>query len=182
MSIAHAEITTTVSRYLDSYPDEAASLQPLLHSMETSADITSRKEFTGGHVTCGAVVIDQDRQLLLIRHKALDTWLLPGGHVEPDDEGLTFAALRELEEEAGVSWREVISTPGHDLAPIDIDLHAIPANPAKGEPDHWHADFRFAFRVKEPVVQLQLEEVDGFDWRPLSDAPTGKLANKLTRL
>ncbi|MGH3117792.1 MAG: NUDIX hydrolase, partial [Gaiellales bacterium] len=68
------------------------------------------------------------------------------------------------------------------VTPVDIDVHAIPANPAKGEPAHWHADFRYAFWVKEPVIRLQLEEVDGYAWRPLTDAPTTKLANKITHL
>jgi 8-oxo-dGTP pyrophosphatase MutT (NUDIX family) len=182
MSIAHEEITTTVSRYLDRQPDEAAHLQPLLHSIDIGADVTSRKEFNGGHVTCGAVVIDHDRQLLLIRHKTLDAWLLPGGHVEPDDSRLMLAALRELEEETGISWHGTVSPPGHDVTPVDIDLHMIPANPAKDEPAHWHADFRYAFWVKEPTIRLQLEEVDGYAWRSLADAPTTKLANKITHL
>jgi hypothetical protein len=34
------------------------------------------------------------------------------------------------------------SQPGLDRVPLDIDLHQIPADPAKGEPAHRHADFR----------------------------------------
>ena len=37
-----------------------------------------------------------------IRHKTLDKWLLPGGHIEPEDSSLLGASLRELEEEAGI--------------------------------------------------------------------------------
>jgi hypothetical protein len=65
---------------------------------------------------------------------------------------------------------------------VDIDLHTIPANPAKGEPEHWHADFRFVFWVAEPRIRVQYEEVDGYAWRPREDAPTGKLAAKLDTL
>jgi 8-oxo-dGTP pyrophosphatase MutT (NUDIX family) len=180
--ITHEEIRSTVARYLAQHPEEAEHLAPLTRALERGADLTSRKEFEGGHVTCGAVVLDDTSRLLLIQHIALGRWLLPGGHLEADDTGLMFAALRELEEETGISWRGTASPPGHDITPVDIDLHAIPANPAKGEPGHWHADFRFAFWVKEPVIRVQLEEVDGYAWRPLSDAPTNKLANKIAHL
>ncbi|HEU0088556.1 MAG TPA: NUDIX domain-containing protein [Pseudonocardiaceae bacterium] len=178
--ITNDEIRDTLTRYLTRYPDEAEHLAPLTRALERGGDLTSRKTFDGGHVTCGAVVIDDTNRLLLIQHKALGRWLLPGGHLETEDNGLMLAALRELEEETGISWHGAVSPPGQDV--IDIDIHLIPANRAKGEPEHWHADFRWAFWVQEPKVVLQAEEVKGYAWRPCADAPTPKLAAKLHTL
>ncbi|WP_367669237.1 hypothetical protein [Streptomyces sp. DT2A-34] len=48
---------------------------------------------------------------------------------------------------------------------VHIDAHPIPANPAKGEPDHQHFDFRFLFRTSADVVELQTEEVSAAAWR-----------------
>lgn len=42
----------------------------------------------------------------------------------------------ELEEETGISWHGAVAQVGHDVIPVDIDLHTIPASPAKGEPEH----------------------------------------------
>jgi 8-oxo-dGTP pyrophosphatase MutT (NUDIX family) len=182
MSITTDEIRTTVTRYLGRHPDETEHLWALTEALDAGADLTSRTEFNGGHVTCGAVVIDNRRRLLLIQHIVLQKWLLPGGHLEPQDDGLLYAALRELEEETGISWHGAVTPPGHDVTPVDIDVHTIPANPARGEPEHWHADFRWAFWVKEPKVVLQAEEVEGYAWRPRSDAPTPKLAAKIDAL
>jgi 8-oxo-dGTP pyrophosphatase MutT (NUDIX family) len=182
MTVTTQEIRTTLTRYLERHPDEASELQPLRSALNSGADLSSRSEFNGGHVTCGAVVLGLDGRLLLIRHKALKMWLLPGGHLESSDEGLLAAALRELEEETGISWHDAIAPPGHDVMPVDIDIHAIPANAAKDEPDHWHADFRYVFRVTEPQVHVQVIEVDGYAWLDRSEAPTPKLAAKITCL
>ena len=47
-----------------------------------------------------------------------------------------------------------------------MDVHAIPANEAKGEPDHQHVDFRYVFRrADDAAVRLQEEEVSGYAWR-----------------
>ncbi|MFJ1589882.1 NUDIX domain-containing protein [Kitasatospora albolonga] len=76
--------------------------------------MASRKEFRA-HATAGAVLVGPDGRILHIRHLALDKWLLPGGHLEPEDDTLQEAALRELCEETGVPADSVASAaPGPD--------------------------------------------------------------------
>lgn len=48
-----------------------------------------------------AVVTDEQGALLLVRHRDVDMWVLPGGEVD-DDEPFEVAARRELREEAGI--------------------------------------------------------------------------------
>lgn len=48
-----------------------------------------------------AVVTDEAGRVLLVRHDAVDMWVLPGGEVRPD-EAFEQAARRELREEAGI--------------------------------------------------------------------------------
>jgi 8-oxo-dGTP pyrophosphatase MutT (NUDIX family) len=181
MTVTSREISHTLSRYLASQPGEQESVAPLLSSLAEGADVTSRAAVPG-HVTCGAAVINDTGKVLVIRHKALKRWLLPGGHLDPGDPGLLAAARRELAEETGIPWQQAVSPPDLDRIPLDIDVHHIPANPAKGEPAHWHADFRFAFWVTDPGVQLQVEEVSDYAWRPPSALQTTRLAAKVARL
>ena len=178
MTVTRSEIRHALSRHLDRHPGEVDDMALLFHALNEGHDITSRKEFRIGHVTAGAAVVDLTGRVLMIQHKTLDKWLLPGGHLEPEDTSLLGASLRELEEETGIPWQQVVSPPAHGITPVDIDIHKIPANPAKDEPEHHHFDIRYAHRVENTDVQLQLEEVTAFEWRPLAELPSN-LAHKL---
>ncbi|MGR6998788.1 NUDIX hydrolase [Yinghuangia aomiensis] len=171
MPITNEHIRATVDTYLDIHPGERRSLALVLELLEQGADLASRKEFRG-HVTAGAILIGADGRLLQIRHVALDKWLFPGGHVEAEDSTLADAALRELAEETGIDGAHV--TLGGEL-PAHIDVHPIPANISKNEPDHWHIDFRFLFRTTSDIGSLQTEEVDDSCWRSRGAVSDGEL-------
>ncbi|WP_346265729.1 NUDIX domain-containing protein [Streptomyces griseorubiginosus] len=109
--------------------------------------------------------------------------LAPGGHNEPADQHLRDAALRELHEEAGIPPSAVVPLAGHEDIPLDIDVHAIDANPSKNEPAHHHVDFRWAFQLgAEHAVTLQEEEVDGYQWRPFATVASPNVRAKLAQL
>ncbi|MFB9234615.1 NUDIX hydrolase [Plantactinospora siamensis] len=162
--ISATEVTGTVTAYLDRYPDERSRLAPLLAALEQPADLTARHTVPG-HLTCSALLVDPRRRVLHIRHATLGRWLPPGGHLEPADDGLRTAALREVAEETGIPAEVPVSL--GDL-PLNLDVHRIPANPARNEPAHWHFDACFAFALPGPVVlTAQPGEVTGFRWRPI---------------
>lgn len=164
MAITTAHIREATEDYLGIYPADKADLLPLLTLIDEDADLASRRSFRG-HATAGSVLADEAGRVLVIHHRALSHWLLPGGHLEPDDNTLLEAAMRELAEETGIPAEAVKET---SSKPLHIDIHAIPANPAKQEPEHQHIDFRFLFRTSADIGQLQAEEVTGAEWREIS--------------
>ncbi|MDQ1292144.1 MAG: hypothetical protein QG608_21 [Actinomycetota bacterium] len=159
--ITSGHIRATLTDYLDSYPQDRENLAVAWSLLGLAADLTDRSE-ARGHLTAGAVLVNEDGQVLHVHHRALKRWLLPGGHLEATDPCLRAAALRELTEETGIDRATVTAD---RTTPIHIDVHPIPANPAKGEPDHQHIDVRFLFRTTADVRHLQREEVTAAAWR-----------------
>ncbi|MEU0402080.1 NUDIX domain-containing protein [Streptomyces sp. NPDC006197] len=176
-----SRIRTLVASYLDRHPGERDALAGLLTALDTDDDPTDRSTLPG-HVTCSAVVIDRNRRVLHIRHRATGGLLLaPGGHVEADDDTLLAAALREAEEETGIPSPALVLTPEFRDDPIDIDVHDIAPDPTKGEPAHRHYDFRFVFYLADdtPGLALQVEEVTDAVWLPFDKVSSPTLRDKL---
>jgi 8-oxo-dGTP pyrophosphatase MutT (NUDIX family) len=123
----------------------------VLHILEHTPTPFSRDQFTPGHITCtGLVLLPAGDAVLLVHHRRLDRWLLPGGHVEPEDLTIADAARREVVEETGA-----LLDPDPSPRLIGIDVHGIP--PAKGEPYHLHHDLLFAFRARSRDFQISHE-------------------------
>jgi len=133
MPPTRTHIHDTITAYLTRHPDERDALAPLFTALASAPDPTSRITLPA-HVTCGAIVIDDDMRILHIHHKATGKYLTPGGHIEPDDTTLTAAALRELHEETGLPPTAVTPLPDFGGIPLDIDPHVIEANPEDVQP------------------------------------------------
>ena len=101
-----------------------------------------REWMVPGHFTASCWLIDADgTKALLTHHAFLNRWLQLGGHADGHAD-LLAAALREAHEESGLSGIEPVT-----LAIFDIDIHEIPANPAKNEVAHLHHDVRFLLKT-----------------------------------
>jgi len=175
--------------YLELYPEEASDLSLLAEQLKSEDDITSRRNFTGHVTASGFVVNENTKQVLLLEHKTLSKLLQPGGHVEPEDNSFSGAVLRELEEETGlVSGQLKLCSifPGDTEVPFDIDTHSIPENVKKGEPAHYHHDFRYVYTTSVINIKVDATESNGFkwvDWDDFAKSPTfAHMADKIDGL
>lgn len=116
------------------------------------------------HFTASAWVLSPcGEKVLLIFHNKLQRWLQPGGHFEENDLDAEHASRREVEEECGL--RDLVLA---QSGVFDIDVHVIPAR--KEVPEHLHLDLRFLFRAPSEKTTMDLNEVSGLNWMPLSQA------------
>ncbi|TMK51323.1 MAG: NUDIX domain-containing protein [Actinobacteria bacterium] len=116
------------------------------------------------HATAGAFVFcrfaDSRWRLGLIEHPRLGRWMVPGGHVE-DDECQATAALREVEEESGLTGVRLLEAPAPALPTGFPSTHArvplpwwiiqqqVPADNHLPE-GHVHVDHQYVALVDDP--------------------------------
>lgn len=132
-------------------PAALKSRELILMLLDCSPDPFSRLQFTPGHVTCTGLVLAPDHErVLLVHHRRLGRWLVPGGHVEPGDAEIWDTARREVTEETGVSL-----APGPPPRLAGLDVHGIPA--ARAEPYHLHHDLLFEFHATAEVLRVSPE-------------------------
>jgi 8-oxo-dGTP pyrophosphatase MutT (NUDIX family) len=173
---AHCRLIEEVERYLRRHPCERERLAPLLDQLDASWDPFDRRTFPG-HVTASGIALE-GASILLILHPFLKKWLQPGGHVEPGETPLQ-AARREVLEETGMQ-SEVHPWHEENRMPLDIDVHRIPANPKKGEPAHWHYDFRYLLRAG--ALQGRRENDHESAWKPLQEVDEPHLKMLIVKL
>lgn len=149
--------------YIRAMPAEISILDPVVATLTQGLPLTCRKTWPA-HITASALVL-RERSILVVKHQTLGKWLQPGGHVERREHPIQ-AALREVTEETGFAsavhaWHRL-----HPF-PVDVDVHEIPSNSAKGEPSHLHVDFRYLIdagaRIRSPEMDCEYRSFDTID-------------------
>lgn len=163
--------------YYKKYPQEAIRHQ-FERILNSNKSLISRKNFLG-HITASAVVLNPTlSKILLVNHRSLGKSIQPGGHIDENDSSFLKAAMRELAEETGFINVIPLSSDAINFdIPFDIDVHKIPENKEKQEPEHWHFDFRYLLLLTgSQQGKTNRKEVDGIFWKPIMEleqlAPT----------
>ena len=126
-----------------------------------------------GHFTGSAWLVSADGQrVLLTHHRKLDRWLQLGGHADGDSD-LSRVALREAEEESGLTDLVVESEI------FDLDRHWIPER--IDVPGHWHYDVRFVVRARGSEAFVVSDESHALAWRDIAEVAIDSAADESLR-
>ena len=122
---------------------EASDLARVHALLSAEPDPWSRA--TPLHLTASALVMHPESGRVLLRwHQRQQRWLQVGGHADPGESDPLAIALREAEEETGLS--DLRAWPGARLCHVVI----CQVRPGKGEPAHEHADLRYLMATDTP--------------------------------
>lgn len=156
------DLPSALKNYSSQYPEEETLVSNFeIFYKKFEADAFSRKTRTG-HFTASAFLLSPSLDsVLLTHHQKLNIWVQLGGHIDENETPLT-AALREAQEESGISEIEVLSK---DI--LDIDQHLIPERGT--EMTHHHLDLRFLLRSKTQEFKTSAESKE-LKWFPLDES------------
>lgn len=156
------ELIKLLQEYDPSNLQEKDSKEKILHFVYNDENFADRGN-TKGHITGAAWIVSKDRKkVLLTHHLKLNMWLQIGGHVE-GDEYILETALREAQEESGLTTLKCLSG-----KIFDVDVHLFPK---RGEVEaHYHYDIRFLFEADESEeLRRQKSESKAMKWIPLGE-------------
>lgn len=123
------------------------------------------------------VTRNEPEKILLVHHKKYNSWIQPGGHIEPFETPIE-AAVRECREETGIDVSQLL-TPGDR-----VDTYAYPMPvprfileekipPYGDQPEHFHIDLLYVVPIEEQAVAHREAEANGIGWFTLAE--TAKL-------
>lgn len=129
------ELLESLQQHLSMDAAEEKMVQDTIRFVNGNQDCFERTNLSG-HITGSAWILDESHRFTLMMHHAkLGMWLQPGGHSDGDPY-TAGVALREAQEETGLTKLKLATG---DL--FDVDVHPIPAR--KTEPAHFHYDMRY---------------------------------------
>ncbi|PPT84255.1 NUDIX hydrolase [Xanthomonas arboricola pv. zantedeschiae] len=156
-----ATLQQRLADYRARWPDEAELAEQFAQLLDDATNPFLR-ERVEGHFTGSAWVVSADgTRTLLTHHRKLQRWLQLGGHADGDRD-LAQVALREAQEESGLTDLRLA-----DVAIFDLDRHWIPE---RGEvAGHWHYDARYVVMAGADEAFEVSEESLALAWRPVAE-------------
>ena len=110
-----------LNEYLNRNANELAIVEKfleLIKNNEIDNNFLKRNCFTDEYITTSALILNSNKDQILLTHNAfLNKWLQLGGHFE-NDESLLSPAIREAKAESGINSIKQISN-----SLLDIDIH-----------------------------------------------------------
>ena len=155
-----------LKHYRPQNPQEQQDLSEILRRLQQGEALYDREQ--PAHFTASAWVVSPDRtQVLLAYHNLYDSWAWLGGHADGDRD-LLAVALREVQEESGLTAVPVCAEP------FSVEILAVAGHEKKGQyvSSHLHLNLTYLLEAAPAApVRCKADENSRVGWFSLKDAP-----------
>lgn len=155
------ELVHQIEQYKPFNEQEEMDKQLILEWIKNNDNAFSR-ENTVAHITASAWVVNKDRsKVLMAYHNIYHSWSWLGGHADGETD-LLSVALREVQEEAGITQVNPVSEEIFSLESLTVDGHV-----KKGRyvSSHLHLNITYLLEADpEETVSVKEDENSGVAW------------------
>ena len=162
------DLREQLSRFVSVNEQEQRDKEQIQKWLDSGTDIYTRQNNTA-HLTASSWVVSPDRkQVLMIYHNLYNSWAWMGGHADGERD-LAAVALREAQEESGLSDLVLLSDGILSLEILTVDGHVKRGSYVSG---HLHLNVTYLFQA-DPADPLRIkpDENSGVGWFPVEELP-----------
>ena len=154
-----------IERYEPYNEQEQKDKEIILKCINTFDDVLTRDNEIA-HMTSSAFVINKERdKVLMIHHNIYNAWSWTGGHTDGNHDFLKVA-IKELQEETGVTDIKVLTENIFSLEVLPVKGHI---KKGKYVAPHLHLSVAYAFEASEKQkLVIKEDENSGVKWIPIN--------------
>ena len=158
-----------IEKYKPYNEQEEKDKEMMLKYIDTFEDVLTR-ENEMCHFTASNWIVNKDRtKVIMIYHNIYKSWAWTGGHADGDSD-LLHVALKEANEETGLSNLKVLSDGIFGIQILTVDSHI---KRGKFVSSHLHLDCCFLLEADEnEKLRIKEDENSNIKWIPINDAVT----------
>ena len=120
------------------------------------------------HITASAWVVNKDRtKVLMVYHNIYNSWSWLGGHADGETD-LLLVAMREVQEEAGITGVRPVSEKIFSMESLTVDGHVKNGSYVSS---HLHLNISYLLEADETeTLFVKEDENSGVEWFELNEA------------